>query len=96
MDSYLRKMSKDVRRQLQNLTGVGSVTSVAARIKMLYPEESQHYHMTVDANNILFKTKDDKLTIATYPTTQTGIIMLVYEFDTNVATALMYYATGGN
>lgn len=91
----LRQLSKDTKRQLNNLQAVGSVNSIAARVEMLFPEKSEHYTLGVVGNDIIMKTKDDKVEIAKYPANFTGLLMLVYEADLNIATALMYYAEGG-
>lgn len=74
---------------------VATPVTTAQRIKLLYPEPSEHYKFEVTATEIIFKTKDDKVTIATYPISMTGFILFVYEMDVNIATALMYYAEGG-
>lgn len=90
-----RQLSKEGRRLLARMPEVTTPVTIAQRIKILYPEQSEYYLFQVTETRILFKTKDLKVTIAEYPISMTGFLLFVYEMDLNIATALMYYAEGG-
>lgn len=90
-----RILNKQARRELDKVPDIFTPVTVAQRLKLLYPDPSEHYKFEVTARKIIFKTKDNKVEVATYPVSLSGFIMFVYEMDVNIATALMYYAEGG-